>query len=82
MAPSWSDYHGASRGAWLAGSLLLVVTLLLAAVDVNANTLNNAFIGLTGPLYAILGLTVLLCAIAAFCVYALTFFIPRFYQLR
>ena len=58
MAPSWSDYRGASRGVWLAGGLLLDVTLLMAAVGVNLHTLNNAFIGATGPLYAILGLTV------------------------
>jgi hypothetical protein len=82
MAPSWSDYRGASRGVWLAGGLLLAVTLLMAAVGVDLNAVNNAFIGATGPLYAVLGLTVLLCFIATVFVYMFTFFIPRFFRVR
>ena len=82
MAPSWSDYRGASRGVWLAGGLLLGVSLLMAAVGVDLSSVSNAFIGAAGPLYAILGLTVLLCFIATVFVYLFTSIIPRSFRVR
>ena len=81
MAPSWSDYRGATRGVFLAGAILLAVTLIMAAVGVDLNRMINAFVGATGPLYAILGLTVVLCFFATVVVFLFTAFIPRFFRL-
>ena len=82
MAPSWSDYHGATRGVLLAGGGLLAVTLIMAVVGVDLNRLIDAFVGATGPLYAILGLTVVLCFFATVVVFLLTALIPRFFRLN
>ena len=80
MAPSSSDYQGASRGVLLAGGLLLGVTLLLAFAGVELNRVIAAFVGAAGPLFAILGLTVLLCGVSTAVVYLLTSLIPQRYS--
>ena len=82
MAPSRSDYNGASRGVFLVGGILLGTTLLLAASGVEPTRIIGAFVGAAGPLFAILGLTVLLCFLATVVVYLFTAFIPRFYSRR
>jgi hypothetical protein len=80
MAPSRSDYQGASRGVLMAGGLLLGVTLLLAIAGIELNSLMHAFVGAAGPLFAILGLTVLLCGVATIVVYLFTSLIPPGYS--
>lgn len=82
MAPSGSDYRGASRGVLLAGGLLLGSTLLLAFLGIGLNRVIHAFVAAAGPLFAILGLTVLLVGIATAVVYLLTAFVPRSYSMR
>lgn len=82
MAPSGSDYQGASRGVLLSGGLLLAVTLLLAVLGVELKTVINAFVEAAGPLFAILGLTVLLCGISTAAVYLITALIPRSFSVR
>ena len=84
MAPSWSDYKGASRGVLMTAALLLGTTLLMAfclpIFGIELNTVISNFIGATGPLYAILGLTVFLCFLATAIVWLGTLLIPRFFQ--
>ncbi len=82
MAPSGSDYHGASRGGFLAGGLLFGCTLLLAASGFQLNTVVHAFVSAAGPLFAILGLTILLCGLSTLVVYLVTTLIPRSYSIR
>lgn len=81
MAPSWDDYQGASRGVILVGAILIVGVFLLALAGTDSQKMVNGMIGILGPLFAVLGLTIVLCGIAAAIVYLLTSFIPRKYQL-
>ena len=81
MAPSWSDYQGALRGLILVGAILLAGVFLLALAGTDSQNMIDGMIGVLGPLFAVLGLTVLLCGIAALIVYALTSFFPKKYQM-
>ncbi len=82
MAPSRSDYNGASRGVLLVGGILLGTTLVLSASGIEPTKFIGAFVGAAGPLFAILGLTVLLCFLATVVVYLFTAFIPRFFTAK
>ena len=81
MAPSWSDYQGASRGVILFGAILIVGVFLLALAGTDSQKMIDGMIGIMGPLFAVLGLTVVLCGIAAGVVFLLTALIPRTYRL-
>jgi len=81
MAPSPSDYEGASRGIYLVGSLALVFTVGLAANGTDSHSMIEGMLGLLGPLLAILSITIVLCAIAAGFVWVVTAAFPqRFIQ--
>ncbi len=82
MAPSASDYRGATRGVVLASVLLVSVVLLLAFSGVNLASLADGLVAAAGPLFAVLGLTVLLVGLATAIVYLLTSFLPRKYLVR
>ena len=83
MAPSPSDYEGASRGVIFVGVGLLAITAGLAAAGINSQTMIEGMIGLLGPLFAILAITIVLCAIATGFVWAITAVFPqRFVQKR
>lgn len=72
MAPSWSDYQGASRGVILFGAILVTVAFLLALAGANAQTMVVGMVGILGPLFGVLGLTIVLCAMATGFVYLIT----------
>ena len=82
MAPSPSDYEGAWNGVFIFGAVLIAGVFLLALAGVDSQRLVNTMIGTMGPLFAILGLTVVLCAIAAVIVYGVTAFFPQKYRTR
>jgi hypothetical protein len=79
MAPSRSDYAGASRGVLIALTALFAGTFFLALLNVPANKAIHSFLTATGPLFAILTLTVALCGLAAMLVCLATVWIrPRY----
>ena len=83
MAPSPSDYEGASRGVIFVGGGLIVLAVGLAAVGIGSQDMIEGMIGLLGPLFAILAITVVLCAIASVFVWVITAAFPqRFVQKR
>ncbi len=82
MAPSPSDYEGAWNGVFIVGTVLIAGVFLLALAGVDADRMVNTMVGTMGPLFAILGLAVVLCSIAAVIVYAITGFLPQKYQSR
>lgn len=82
MAPSPSDYEGAKNGIFIFGGLMIGSVILLAIAGVDSKEMANMMILTLGPLFAILGLAIVLCGIAAVIVYALTGFFPQKYQLR
>ena len=83
MAPSPSDYEGASRGVIFVGGGLIVLAIGLAAAGINSEKMIEGMIGLLGPLFAILAITIVLCAIATGFVWIITAAFPqRFVQKR
>lgn len=72
MAPSGSDYQGATRGAVIAVISLFGVTLLLAAAGFPLNQAFSTFLIATGPLFAILTLVVFLCGVTTLIVFLIT----------
>ncbi len=80
MAPSPSDYEGASNGAFIFGGLLLSGVLILAIAGVDSQGMANVMLRTMGPLFAILGLAVVLCSIAALIVFGVTSFLPKKYR--
>ena len=83
MAPSPSDYQGASRGVIFVSAGLLVLSVGLAAAGTNSQNMIEGMIGLLGPLFAILAITIVLCAIATGFVWIITAAFPqRFVQRR
>lgn len=80
MAPSSSDYRGASRGVFLLGGILVAIVLLLAWWGVDSETMMQGMVGILGPLFAILGLTIVLCGFTTAIVYLVTMFIPVSYR--
>ncbi len=80
MAPSGSDYQGATRGALMLGLLFGAVTLVLAAVRIDTSALLTPMIGILSPVFAVFGLTIVLCFIATVIVYLLTMLIPPFFR--
>lgn len=77
MAPSSSDYRGASRGVYLFGGIVLVGVFLLALFGVDSAKMVDGMIGTMGPLFAILGLTIVLCGITTAIIWLITSFIPQ-----
>ena len=82
MAPSPSDYEGAWNGVFIFGTFLIAGLFLLALAGVDSDRMVNTMVGTMGPLFAILGLAVVLCSIAAVIVYVITGFFPQKYQTR
>lgn len=82
MAPSPSDYEGASRGVLLVGAGLLTIAIMLATLGTNSESMINGMIGLLGPLFAVLALTIVLCAFATALVWIATMAFPQRYQVR
>ena len=82
MAPSPSDYEGAWNGVFIFGAVLIAGVFLLAVAGVDSDSMVNTMVGTMGPLFAILGLAVVLCSIAAVIVYVITGFLPQKYQTR
>lgn len=76
MAPSRCDYQGASRGVIWVGGILLISVFLLACAGVNGQQMINGMIGIMGPLFAVLGLAILLCGFTTTLVFSLTAFMP------
>ncbi|MCH2181185.1 MAG: metalloprotease family protein [Mariniblastus sp.] len=76
MAPSRSDYRGAGRGALILSIPALVLVGLLAAFYQDTGGLVYALVDVMSPLFAVLLLTVLLCAVVLVVVYAVTSLFP------
>ena len=81
MAPSWSDYRGASRGVYLFGAIILAGVFLLALLGTDSARMVDGMIASMGPLFAILGLTIVLCGLTTAIVWLVTSFIPQRYRL-
>ena len=76
------SYEGAWNGVFIFGAVLIAGVFLLALAGVDSDRMVNAMVGTMGPLFAILGLAVVLCSIAAVIVYVITGFLPQKYQTR
>ncbi|MEM9941001.1 MAG: hypothetical protein AAF939_05390 [Planctomycetota bacterium] len=79
MAPSPSDYRGASRGVVFVGGFFLLVATALAAFGFQAVQVGKWMLGFLGPLFAVFGLAIVLCGLAAAIVYLITAIFPQRY---
>lgn len=82
MAPSRSDYEGASRGVFWLATGLTGIALTLVLVGVQLDTAIYTFLSATAPLFAVLSLTVFLVGLATALVWLATSFIKPKYTLR
>ncbi len=82
MAPSASDYRGASRGVFLLLSIVAAAVLLPAFFLSDIPLMISRLIAAMAPLYALFGLTILLCCIATALVFLLTSLLPKRYVVR
>lgn len=80
MAPSSSDYRGASRGVFLLLAIVVAVVLALALVQTDVSSMIANLIAAMSPLFALFALTILLCCIATAIVFLLTSFLPKRYR--
>ena len=80
MAPSASDYRGAMRGSILFTAIIGVLALLLALIQTNVSDIISQLVGLLAPVFAVFGLTMVLCFVSTLIVHILTIFIPRFFK--
>jgi len=81
MAPSGSDYRGASRGVYVFGGFAIAAVLLMAIAGIDSGKMVSGMVATFGPLFAIFGLTIVLCGIATVIVWLITSFIPRKYRM-
>ena len=80
MAPSPSDYEGASRGVLFVLGAMVVLAVMLAATGTDAATLLRGMVTLMGPLFAVFGFAVILCSLMAVLVWGVTAFFPKRYS--
>ena len=80
MAPSRSDYRGASRGALMMLLMVVGAALVLAFLKTDMTLLMTQMIALLSPVFAVFVLTVALCLVATIIVHLFTMFIPRFFK--
>ena len=76
MAPSGSDYQGATRGVLMVGGALALVAFTVAAMQIDLSTSIGQIASLLTPLFALLLLTLVLCSLGAAVVFLITSFIP------
>lgn len=82
MAPSPSDYQGASRGVFLVGGVLLLIAFGLALMGTDSQSLVSGMVGLLGPLFAVFGFAIVLCGAIAVIVWVVTSFFPKRYSVN
>lgn len=82
MAPSGSDYRGASRGVWLLSALCFGLVLLLCFATGNSERLLPAAMEILAPFFAVLLLALILCSVAAIVTYLVTIPFPRIYHIK
>ncbi len=80
MAPSRSDYDGASRGVFWVSLFLIGSVLLVAMIGLETRSLIELLVQIMTPVFAILALTVVMCGFATAVVYVLTAFFPARFQ--
>lgn len=76
MAPSESDYAGTGRGGLVLATILLLALLISSVLALPLEDLIASLASLMVPLFAVLGLTVVLCLIATGLAVGLTSFLP------
>ena len=76
MAPSRSDYDGTSRGVFIFGGIPFAGVFLLVLLGVDSKQMVELMVTTMGPLFAVLGLAVLLVGMSTAIVYLFTAPIP------
>ena len=80
MAPSRSDYRGATRGAVLFAIGIVLVVCLMAVAVPDSSKIHAAAIQILMPLFAALMVAVMLCTIATVVVSVVVSYFPQKYR--
>ena len=82
MAPSRSDYAGATHGALLLGGIVGGIVLLVSVLGIDSISASVAVMNFISPVLAVMMLAIVLCVVAAVIVYLLTMLFPVRYEMR
>ncbi|QEG24609.1 hypothetical protein [Mariniblastus fucicola] len=77
MAPSRSDYDGASRGVTLVVLAVVGCLLMISLLGFETDDLVKAMLRFLSPIFALLVIAIVICAIATVVVHILTAFFPE-----
>ena len=82
MAPSWSDYQGATRGLFLLAVIFVVAIVALSLFQVDSTEWLRFAFQILSPVFSLLILAVLLCGTATLIVYIIVGFWPQKYRVE
>ena len=82
MAPSWSDYQGATRGLFLLAVIFVVAIVALSLFQVDSTEWLRFAFQILSPVFSLLILAALLCGTATLIVYIIVGFWPQKYRVE
>lgn len=76
MAPSRSDYDGASRGVFMVVAAITICLLLVSIMGFETDRVVGSMLQLMSPLFGLQIIAIVICSFATVVVYAITSFFP------
>ena len=77
MAPSRSDYEGASRGVWMVVLAMIACLLLVSLGGFETDRLVHTMLRFLSPVFGLQVIAIVICALATAVVHILTAFFPE-----
>jgi hypothetical protein len=77
MAPSRSDYDGASRGVFMVVAAVTICLLLVSIIGFETDRVVGSMLQLLSPLFGVQIIAIVICFFATAVVYAITSFFPE-----
>jgi hypothetical protein len=82
MAPSRSDYDGASRGVTMVVLAMVAVLLLISLLGYQTDRIVETMLRFLSPIFGLQVIAIVICAFATLVVHVLTAFFPERFQVR
>lgn len=82
MAPSVSDYEGASRGVWMVVFALVLVLVVVSLLGVETDLAVEWMLRFLSPIFGLQLIAIVVCAFATLVVHVLTAFFPERFVVR
>jgi len=77
MAPSTSDYEGASRGVWMVVFALVACVLVVSLLGVETDRAVQSILRFLSPVFGLQLIAIVICCFATTVVHVLTSFFPE-----